>query len=98
MTWNCEKWSKKYQKFFYLGRVCLINWLKIAKIGLAGIRNSATLKKPDVTNWLKIAKIGLEGIRNSATFKKPDVTNWLKIAKIGPEGIRNSATLDKFVW
>ena len=48
----------------------LINWLKIAKIGLEGIRNSATFKKPDVTNWLEIAKNGPKSIRNSSTLEE----------------------------
>ena len=47
----------------------MTNWLKIAKIGLEGIRNSATFKKPGATNWLKLANIGPQGIKNSATLK-----------------------------
>ena len=48
----------------------MTNGLKIAKIALEGIRNSATFKKPGVTNWLKIAEIGPESIRNSATLEE----------------------------
>ena len=47
----------------------MANWLKIAKIGLEGIRNSANFKKPDVANWPKIAKIGPESIWNLLPWK-----------------------------
>ena len=52
----------------------MTKWLKIAKIGQEGIRNSATFKKADETNGPKIAKIDQETIRNSASLEKTDVT------------------------